>query len=105
MGQWVVDTFVADCLLAPEVAHRLLDEIEFLASENGPPHETGIVLDGMRIGIRTAQTQLWWYSHLATRYNEWWAAARSALDANMPSCTIPIQSVHQWIEAEPDELQ
>jgi hypothetical protein len=53
----------------------------------------------MRLGIRTAQREVWWHSDLATPLNQIWFRAFDLLNARMPACTVAIQSAHQWIEA------
>ena len=83
-----VEIYVADAL-AERDANAALD----------PPRSSGIVLDGMRLGIRTNDIDIWWHSHLATPLNRVWLQAWRVLDTRMPACTIAIQSAHQWIEA------
>lgn len=94
-----IDTYVADRLFDPRTALRLRDEIEALARQSAPPRASGVMLDGMRLGVRSESADFWWRSDLATPLNPWWAAAREALDAGMPASTVPIQNVHRWIEA------
>ena len=93
-----VDTYVADTIIDPDQARRLLDSVNDLNKRVSPPRENGVVIDGMRLGIRTDGIDAWWHGHLDTPLNACWDAARRQLDTNMPACTIPIQARHQWID-------
>ncbi len=92
-----VQIYVADALAEKVAIRRLVAEV--LAADATPPRSPGIVLDGMRLGIRADDFDVWWHSHLTTPLNGLWLRARQLLDANMPTCTVAIQSAHQWTEA------
>jgi hypothetical protein len=93
-----VDTYVADIIINADAARHLLESIKDLGERASPPRENGVVLDGMRLGIRTESVDAWWHGHLDTPYNTCWDATRRQLDAGMPACTIPIQARHQWVD-------
>ncbi len=97
-----IDIYVADSILNADVAQQLIDDVGTLTNSIEPPRESGVVLDGMRLGIRSQSTDVWWHSHLATPYNSCWDAARRELDDLMPACTIPIRDRHQWIDYPED---
>jgi hypothetical protein len=95
-----VDIYVSDSIFDARSAQRLIEDARTLVERLQPPRESGVVLDGMRLGIKTESIDVWWHSHLDTPYNACWDAARRQLDAVMPACTIPIQDRHQWIDRD-----
>jgi hypothetical protein len=97
-----IDIYVADSILNEGAARRLISDVETLTNSVDPPRASGVVLDGMRLGIRRQSADVWWHSHLATPYNACWDAARRELNDRMPACTIPIRERHQWIDDADD---
>ena len=93
-----LQTYIADILTSATIA-PLVDQIDSLSTATEPPRASGVVLDGMCLGIRTARTNIWWHSHLETPFNAVWLHTFRVLDTGMPSCTVAIQNSHQWIEA------